>query len=82
LENEQQKLELEKLKQSLIERDLIIEQQDKRLLIDHETQSTQTVSLNNLLNIISSFIFRMKINHLLKYLLNLMLIQLVNYKLN
>ncbi len=82
MENEQQKLELEKLKQSLIERDLIIEQQDKRLLIDHETQSTQTVSLNNLLNIISSFIFRMKINHLLKYLLNLMLIQLVNYKLN
>ncbi len=43
-ENEEQKLELEKLRQALIERDAIIEQQDKRLLIDHETQAIQTVN--------------------------------------
>ncbi|CAF1002600.1 unnamed protein product [Adineta steineri] len=41
-ENEQQKIELEKLRQALIERDTIIEEQDKRLLIDHETQAVQT----------------------------------------
>lgn len=42
--NEQQRIELEKLRQMLIERDTIIEEQDKRLLVDHETQAIQTVS--------------------------------------
>ncbi|UJR37089.1 hypothetical protein I4U23_029793 [Adineta vaga] len=41
-ENEQQKIELTKLRQMLIERDAIIEEQDRRLLVDHETQSMQT----------------------------------------
>jgi len=44
-ENEQQKMELEKLREALSERDAIIEQQDKRLLVDHETQAIQTVSI-------------------------------------
>lgn len=43
VENEQYQLELDKLRQALLERDAIIEQQDQRLLIDHETQATQTV---------------------------------------
>lgn len=42
-ENEQHKLELAKLRQTLIERDAIIEDQDRRLLVDHETQAIQTV---------------------------------------
>lgn len=42
LENEQQKLEIERLRQALIERDAIIEEQDKRLLTEHETQAIQT----------------------------------------
>jgi cell division protein FtsB len=42
-ENEQQRIELAKLRQMLSERDAIIEEQDRRLLIDHETQATQTV---------------------------------------
>ena len=42
-ENEQQQLELAKLRQILIERDAIIEEQDRRLLVDHETQAIQTV---------------------------------------
>lgn len=43
VENEEYKLELEKLRQALVERDAIIEQQDQRLLVDHETQAIQTV---------------------------------------
>ena len=43
MENQQQKSELDHYKQMLIERDMIIEQQDQRLLIDHDTQGTQTV---------------------------------------
>ena len=43
IENQQQRNELEHLRQALVERDAIIEQQDKRLLVDHETQATQTV---------------------------------------
>ena len=43
IESQQQKSELEHYKQMLIERDMIIEQQDQRLLIDHDTQATQTV---------------------------------------
>lgn len=42
-ENQQQHDEIERLRQMLVERDTIIEQQDQRLLIDHETQATQTV---------------------------------------
>jgi len=38
-------MELEKLREALSERDAIIEQQDKRLLVDHETQAIQTVSI-------------------------------------
>ncbi|CAF0950945.1 unnamed protein product [Adineta ricciae] len=41
-ENEQHQLELAKLRQRLIERDAIIEEQDRRLLVDHETQAIQT----------------------------------------
>jgi golgin subfamily A protein 1 len=41
-ENERQQIELEKLRRTLLERDAIIEQQDKRLLVDHETQAVQT----------------------------------------
>jgi len=41
-ENQQQHNEIERLRQILVERDTIIEQQDQRLLIDHETQATQT----------------------------------------
>jgi len=40
--NEQQKIELEKLRQALIERDAIIERQDKRVLGDYNTQAIQT----------------------------------------
>ena len=43
VENEQYELQLEKLRQALVERDAIIEQQDRRLLVDHETQAIQTV---------------------------------------
>ncbi len=51
-ENEGQKIELEKLRQALVERDAIIEEQDKRLLVDRETQYVQTVRhLTFLLNI-------------------------------
>ncbi|CAF5213009.1 unnamed protein product, partial [Rotaria magnacalcarata] len=42
VESEQQKIEIENLRQALIERDAIIEQQDKRLLVDHDTQAIQT----------------------------------------
>ena len=42
-ENQQQRQEVEHLRQMLVERDTIIEQQDQRLLVDHETQATQTV---------------------------------------
>ncbi|CAF3314554.1 unnamed protein product [Rotaria socialis] len=42
VESEQQKIEVEHLRQALIERDAIIEQQDKRLLVDHDTQAIQT----------------------------------------
>ncbi|CAF0771493.1 unnamed protein product [Rotaria sp. Silwood1] len=41
-ENERHGIEIQNLKQALIERDSIIEQQDKRLLIDHETRAIQT----------------------------------------
>jgi hypothetical protein len=41
---EQQKIELEHLRQVIIERDSIIEQQDKRLLIEHNSQAIQTVA--------------------------------------
>ncbi|CAF3419949.1 unnamed protein product [Rotaria sp. Silwood1] len=41
-ENERHEIEIQNLKQALIERDSIIEQQDKRLLIDHETRAIQT----------------------------------------
>lgn len=49
LENEQQKLEIERLREALLERDAIIEEQDKRLLIEHETQAIQTVFLIEIL---------------------------------
>lgn len=49
LENEQQKLEIERLRQALVERDGIIEEQDKRLLTEHETQAIQTVFLDETL---------------------------------
>ncbi len=42
-ENEGQKIELEKLRRALLERDAIIEQQDQRLLVEHDTQAVQTV---------------------------------------
>ncbi|CAF1014563.1 unnamed protein product [Rotaria sordida] len=41
-ENERYDIELQNLRKALIERDTVIEQQDKRLLIDHETQAIQT----------------------------------------
>lgn len=44
VENQQQRQEIEHLRQVIVERDAIIEQQDQRLLVDHDTQATQTVN--------------------------------------
>ena len=38
------KIEIQRLRDLLDERDKIIEEQDKKLLVDHETQETQTAS--------------------------------------
>ena len=81
-ENEQQKIELDKLRQALLERDAIIEEQDKRLLVDHETQAIQTVGFPSYSNAFSSLTSRMKINHLFKYSLNQTWIRSRNYKQN
>jgi hypothetical protein len=43
---QQQCLEVERLKQALVERDTVIERQDQRLLVDHETDATQTVGIS------------------------------------
>lgn len=60
-ENEQHKIELAKLRQALLERDAIIEQQDKRLLVDHETQAIQTVCSFPLSSRANRFLFFMNI---------------------
>lgn len=44
-EHQKQRREIERLRELIVERDKIIEEQDKRLLVDRETQGTQTISL-------------------------------------